>query len=406
VAHPTTIRYDHSVMRWPEPSLHDPGEKRSAWVVYSVGALAIHGLLVGSLLLFGRNATLPRATKLALDEEEMTFDLEYPAASTPSTALGAQALEEESVPETAQPRAREAAPAALTKAHAARAGELIAKGNDISPETEASGPNSSAGTDSDGRAAPEDPAQPRPLLSLDQLGIGDTNPLAVRTPPDARAPRHTGRRERSIGEAQAALQRNIAESITLSDQFHGLGPEGPVLTELVNLARIETTPLNSHARFEFTTDAQGHLLRVTLLQSSSDPRPWQRIAQTIHDRLRGQELRLAHTGKGATFTVKVEVRLALPSGADPGFALNVLGIPLKKGAGPRSTRLDILNLNPMALADPSLGSFGAIAVLRGDLVDIGALTSKQTHAHIESIRINDEKASESPPSPADGGAPP
>jgi len=410
------FRY-HSVMRGPELNLQRHGEKRSAWFVYSVSSLTVHGFLVCSLLLAAKfqaamrpppthapDDKLPRDSKR--EEDLMTVDLESAAAFVPSPTPEAPAHEEESVPRTPQLRALEAAPLAFPKAHSSRAGERAAEGNGLSPGTQVPELTSADGTDSGGRAAPQEPEPAQRLMSLDQLGIGDTNRLATLTPRSEGAPRRKGRRARTVAEAEAALQSNIADSITRLDQYHGLGPEGPVLVELVNLARTETTPPNSHARFEFTTDAEGRLLRVKLLQSSSDPQPWQRIAQTILERLRGQKLRLAKTGRGAIFTVKVEARAALPSGADPGFGVNLLGIPLKKGAGPRSSRIDILNLNPMAITDPSLGSFGAIVSLRGDLVDIGARVTKQTHAHLESIRINDEEAAESAPSNAGGGAGP
>lgn len=373
-------------MERPEASWCLQHEKRSAWLVYCASALALHICLAYFLMHFHRAEVAPRTPHL--DEKLLTVDLEGPpsAAPEPPELPGGVADSAPEAPPSRSPRSQSRPLPKVDTGGVAEAG----------PQPRVAELTSPRGTE-DGSGAPaREAVTQRQPLSLDQLGVGKTNPLGRLPATRQNPPRHRARRERTVADAEAALQSNIAESITRLDQYRGLGPEGPVLAGLVKLARNEPTPVNSHARFEFATDSEGRLTRVTLLQTSSDARPWRRIAAAILEQLRGQKLRLADTGRGVIFTVKVEVRAALPSGADPGFGVNVLGIPLKKGDGPRSAHLDILNLNPMALSDPTLGTFGAIVLLRGDVVDIAAPTSKQTHAHIESIRINNASGSAAP----------
>jgi hypothetical protein len=76
-------------------------------------------------------------------------------------------------------------------------------------------------------------------------------------------------------------------------------------------------------------------------------------------------------------TVAVTSHLELPSGSDPGVEVRALGIPLQKGGGERSTRIDILNpLNPA-------GPFS----LSGDLADIGAKARRMVRSHVVSEEI-------------------
>jgi hypothetical protein len=67
---------------------------------------------------------------------------------------------------------------------------------------------------------------------------------------------------------------------------------------------------------------------VKLVESSSDPAPWRRVA------------------KRAIVTIRVTSREALPSGADPGLDVSALCIPIQKGRGEKSARIDILDITP------------------------------------------------------------
>jgi hypothetical protein len=97
--------------------------------------------------------------------------------------------------------------------------------------------------------------------------------------------------------------------------------------------------------------------------------------------------------------LRVTSREALPSGADPGLAINLLGQEVKAGAGDRSTRIEILTPKivveeyQLLASDPhskipvihfSLGIFG----LLGDPVDIGAVARRVVHAHLVSLETH------------------
>jgi len=69
-------------------------------------------------------------------------------------------------------------------------------------------------------------------------------------------------------------------------------------------------------------------------------------------------------------TVEVTSHLELPSGRDPGLEVDAFGIPIKKGDGPRSTKLDLLNpLHPLSAI-----------VLDGDPADAVAATANSQWA--------------------------
>jgi hypothetical protein len=83
----------------------------------------------------------------------------------------------------------------------------------------------------------------------------------------------------------------------------------------------------------------------------------------VKSALRATRLRLPKTPAGVTFRIRVTSHVQLPSGADPGLAIDVLGVPVKRGAGPRSTRLSILGLKPEAtVQDVRLPSGQSVAV--------------------------------------------
>jgi hypothetical protein len=98
--------------------------------------------------------------------------------------------------------------------------------------------------------------------------------------------------------------------------------------------------------------------------------------------------------------VRVESRVQLPSGADPGLTVNILGVPVQKGQGPRSARIDILDVTPkletkeerlpsgQTVSVPRL-SVGNVLSMMGDLSDIGAKPQRMVHAHVERIGASD-----------------
>lgn len=246
----------------------------------------------------------------------------------------------------------------------------------------------------------EDDGATGPGLTLEQLGIGEKNPFL------GDAARRIGDKPR-LGEG---LRRSMADSIVRSEQGRGLGPEGPVLKELVKVTRQSDAALNASAVLRVATDASGLVVGVELVESTSDGRPWRAVAAKLFEALRGQRLRVPRGGRGVTMELRVTSRVELPSGADPDMGVDVLGIPLKEPGGKKSPRISILKIDPkgykvrlsdgkvLELPSMPLQSLIEVAV---DPVDVTGKAQRMVRAHLERVWAN-ERAEE--PSAATGSS--
>ncbi len=341
------------------------------WLVPAVGLHAVLLLLLGPPRAPAETSATASAPDLELDVELVIGVDAAPAAP-----------HADSVMEPAQRVARFTPPVAPRDSLRAPA--------DRAAEAEANDADST-------ELAPAPERDEPPALSLQELGLGPHNPFVgsdlARRPPT---------RERSRPAARSSrFERSLAEAQLLEEHAKGLGPAGPALRELETATRNAEVPANSHARFRVVTDATGKVVRLELRESSSDPLPWQRIARRVLAALGAQALRIPKTDRGVTFELSVESRQTLPSGADPGLAINVLGIPLAEGSGERSHRLEILNIKPKLetreLVMPSgqkaeipTLSLGSILSLAADPADIGAPAQRVVHARVEALNVNEE----------------
>jgi hypothetical protein len=120
--------------------------------------------------------------------------------------------------------------------------------------------------------------------------------------------------------------------------------------------------------------------------------------------------------------LRVVSRVELPSGADPGVGVDVLGIPLKKPGGKKSPRISILKIDPkgykVRLPDGKVLELPYMPLqelleLAGDPVDLTGKAQRMVRAHLERVWAN-ERADEAPPTsgsssalpPAHSAAPP
>ena len=133
-------------------------------------------------------------------------------------------------------------------------------------------------------------------------------------------------------------------------------------------------PLNASASFVFVIDSEGKLLSSAVDNDGLDHHAWSRVARETAQALVQRRLTVPK-GKGVKLTVAVTSRLELPSGADPGVEVNIQGFPVKKGAGPRSTKLDFF-IFPFPTA-----------ALGGDPADIGAHARRMVRAHVVSEEV-------------------
>jgi hypothetical protein len=206
-----------------------------------------------------------------------------------------------------------------------------------------------------------------PHLSLAALGVDGQNPFLDRgDPAAARAAKATRVKRR--------LDQSLAQGLNDSDVAAGRGAGGPVLRAFETATYASTAPLNGRASFLLVIDSDGKLVSSVLGSASGDREAWVRVARQTAQALAQRKLRVPR-GKSVQLAIEVTSHLELPSGADPGLEVSAQGIPLKKGAGPRSTKLDI-----------SIFPFPA-ATLAGDPADIGARPRKMVHAHVVSEEL-------------------
>lgn len=208
-----------------------------------------------------------------------------------------------------------------------------------------------------------------PRLSLAQLGVGEGNSFLIpSSPADVRAEK--------TARVQRRLDRALAQGLHDQDTARGRGAGSPVIRALEAAVYASTAPLNGGANFIFVIDSEGKLLSSTVGSASGDREAWARAARKAAQSLSQRKLPVPK-GKSVRLTVAVSSHLELPSGADPGVAVDVLGVPLSKGGGPRSTKVDLLNprnpLSPLTLA--------------GDPADIGQKARRMVHAHVVSEEL-------------------
>jgi hypothetical protein len=329
---------------------------------FVLGSLLLHaGLLsVGYI----RSRSLPNVGPPAIEATELEVEtlpdlVELaPEAEAPRTDGGeAVAL----APHVAAARARSTA-SALTAPSIESEGEALAEGE---AEGAVDGPEAPAIA----------PSAAGPRLSLSALGLGDRNQFldgGSRGPAERRA---EGRAEKAR-RVKRRLDRELAQGMLSQDTASGRGAGSPVLRALEGAVYASTAPLNGSAAFVFVIDSEGKLLSTTLGEASGDRERWSRVARQAAQALAARKLSVPK-GKSVRLTVAVSSHLEMPSGADPGVAVDMFGLPLKRGGGERSTKVDILNpLNPTAPLS-----------LMGDPADIGAKARRMVHAHVVSEEL-------------------
>lgn len=222
----------------------------------------------------------------------------------------------------------------------------------------------------DTEASPSPPSVAAPHLSLSALGVDGVNPFLDRGDDPAAA------RAAKAARVKRRLDHALAQGLTNSDVASGRGPGGPIVRSLEATVYASTVPLNGSASFILVIDSEGKLVSSALGSANGDREAWVRVARQTAQALAGRTLQVRR-GQSVKLTVEVTSHLELPSGADPGVDVHVLGIPIKKGDGPRSTRIDLLDpLHP-----------GTILSLAGDPADIGARPRRMVHAHVVSEEV-------------------
>jgi hypothetical protein len=240
-------------------------------------------------------------------------------------------------------------------------------------------------------AAPVAPSpSAAPVLSLAQLGLeGPNRFMGEPAVPNATVP----------AEAADGVRRSIAEALLTHDRGEGLGSEGPAVAAIEKAVYESAISVKTRAVLSVVADADGAVTGVSCVDGTHSE--WDELADEIAKALQGKRLRKPPGGRGVAMRIEVTSREELPSGRDPGLEVRALGLPVKRGRGPSSTRVDILNIEPKVVIDlpdpqedPSVGQAAPVRFprahiqvinlfgLSGDLVDVGAAARRVVHARV------------------------
>ncbi len=266
-------------------------------------------------------------------------------------------------------RTSSATTAREARAEAGRAGAEVAalgaKASDyLTPESDDSSQAmpSGAGTDDvDGALR----------LTLDQLGVGASNPFRS----------HASEAAPLKQDANARLQASLRQGSVELDRRRQLGPEGPVLRAAHQLLSSNEVLLETSATVDVRVDAGGRVTSIHLSSASSQSQDWRKLAEGLLASLGPARLKLVG-GEGLDFQLRLASTLQLPSGAAPGVRLSALGQTLRDGEGASSTSLTLSPTAPLRaeevfdtsgrhLDSPIRFQVGLLT-LKGDVADVAA----------------------------------
>ncbi|MEZ4222710.1 MAG: hypothetical protein R3B13_17340 [Polyangiaceae bacterium] len=233
-------------------------------------------------------------------------------------------------------------------------------------------------------------------LSLAQLGLEPGSNVAL----PRRNPRMGSKRSGRVLDAEARLSRSLAEGAATRDLNLGLGSHGAILSSLESTTLGASTPAAGTALFVARVDSSGKLTFLDVVESNGATAGWADVARRTRAMLSARRLRVPAGGRGVELKIRVRSRVQMPSGADPGLEVRALGIPLKRGEGKRSARIEILTPhvdakmievpnpgNPSETLElPSLQLGLGVFGMFGDPSDIGAERQRMVSAVVESQR--------------------
>lgn len=273
-------------------------------------------------------------------------------------------------------------------------------------------------------------------IGLDAIGLEPAGPAAARAP-DVGAgaakpePKGRGLSLRDLGVDRGSnpfiggpadlpterqrlnqrLRQSLRAGIAKQDQRRGLGPEGPAVAAVKEIVLASPTAPNTSALLRVRANGAGRVTHVEVLQADRDDGEWRRIAEQLVRALAGTTLRVPAKSQSVSFDLRVVSRVQLPSGADPGLAIDLFGIPVKEGDGERSTRLSLLSPVVQEVEVPHSNgarvpvvSFALIAG-RGDLADIGAVARRLVTAYLVGMDTQSSPESSSDAAPPASATP-
>ncbi|MBN1605403.1 MAG: hypothetical protein JW940_02160 [Polyangiaceae bacterium] len=293
-------------------------------------SVLLHAAVLGALLLAVRGHRVAPRAPGPVKTVDVALEMDL-------VALGStKATVESAPPEPAVAAARRTADRAGAPLSSSSA-SVVARAAPFAPDTEsrsaARGGNEA--TSSVGRAR-----SPRRHLSLEALGVTPGAHMAWDLPTEAR-PSPAERRQQELDASQQRLARSMQQLTIEQDGKIGLGPQGPILRALSREAVGSLAAAPSYAVVLARIDDKG-TLTLHLVEANRDYEHWAAMTRRAQVALASTTLRPPAGARGLELEIRLDVRNQLPSGADPGLGVDLLGIPIQRGKGDRSAKLKLL----------------------------------------------------------------
>jgi hypothetical protein len=198
-----------------------------------------------------------------------------------------------------------------------------------------------------------------------------------------------------VADAKRRVEGALRQPARERERELGLGPEGPVLTALGEAASTSTAPVRGRAVFLAIANGAGDVVSIEVAGCDGAHGAWAQAATIALGSLKGKKLRVPSTATRAEMRIEVTSAWKLPSGQDPGADVSVLGIPVAKGEGNESTKVEILNPIPKVTMVPLSKDVKIPVVVwqvniistDGDPANIGAAARRVVHARLLDSKV-------------------
>jgi len=224
--------------------------------------------------------------------------------------------------------------------------------------------------------------------------IGPANGAALERPPTAN-PAADERRPRTPAEAKRAVEAALREPARQRERELGLGPEGPVLQALGEATSASSAPVKGRAVFRAVADGTGMIVGIEVVECDGGRPGWANAAELARRALQGKKLRMPSSATLAEMRIEIVSDWKMPSGHDPGTDVSVLGLPVAKGEGKKSTKIDLLDPIPkiemvelapdVKVPVPQINL--RIIAVQGDPADIRARPRRVVHTRLLDSKV-------------------
>ncbi len=348
---------------------HRPSPGSGRFALWVVSALALHAGLGSAVAVLVGGTARPGVVAHAVSERERS--------------VGASELVEIEANEASQLEGRSATEKGLAGAPRVAALHVRGAARGSSAPVEATGATETEPETVAPAVAGAAPAA-RGQLSLEQLGVGLSNPLHGMSF-DLVAPASAGEK----------LQASLRHDPIAADRRRHDGPEAAVVEAARQLALARDTLVDASAVLSVRADATGRVTNVDVAEASSAAGEWRWLAGDLLRRLAGTSLRLPGSNAGTELKLRITSAVRLPSGANPGLRLDLFGQTLKEGGGPRSTSLSLSPRPPLQQEqvfdnagrhqDSPMKLAAGLLELRGDPADISATARRVVEVTVLSM---------------------